>query len=451
MIQSLGNGMRRLFAHPLRLLVASFGLLIVTGTGLLLLPVSAQDGFSPSVTVALFTATSAVCVTGLALVDTGTSWSGFGQGVILALIQLGGLGIVTLATVVFLAISDRVGLKHLRALVAETGSDSPQGIARLVRTIVVVTLAMELIVAVLLGLRFVVTHDYSLDDALFHGVFHAVSAWNNAGFALYPDSMTGFVDDSFVLVVVSTAVVLGGIGFPVLRGLWRFGLDVRRWSLHMKLMVSGTLVLLAIGMAAFLAFEWSNPATFGDLAVRDKVAAGLFQSVQPRTAGFNAVDTGDLSEESILVSIALMFIGGGSASTAGGIKVTTFALLAFVMWAEVRGNQDVTVFRRRIPSTVQRQALTVSLATLGIATGATFAFLLVSETGLVASVFEVVSALGTVGLSMGDIDYGNDVSKVLMSVLMFVGRLGPLTLASALAARSIPSLIRYPEDRPLIG
>jgi Trk-type K+ transport system membrane component len=246
-------------------------------------------------------------------------------------------------------------------------------------------------------------------------------------------------------------VVLGGIGFPVLRGLWRFGFDSRRWSLHMKLMVSATAVLLAVGLSAFLAFEWSNPATFGELPLHNKVAAGLFQSVQPRTAGFNAVDMSSLSEESILVTIALMFIGGGSASTAGGIKVTTFALLAFVMWAEIRGNQDVTVFRRRIPTAIQRQALTVSLATLGIATGATFAFLVVSDTGLVAGVFEVVSALGTVGLSMGGIDYGNDISKVLMSVLMFVGRVGPLTLASALAARSIPSLIRYPEDRPLIG
>ena len=447
MMQLIG----RMFAHPLRLLIASFGALIAIGTSLLLVPASTQDGSAPSVWVALFTATSAVCVTGLSLVDTGTHWSGFGQGVILVLMQLGGLGIVTLATVVFLAISERVGLKHLRALVAETGTDSPQGIARLVRSIVVVTLLFEFVVAVLLGLRYFFAHDYALDDAVFHGVFHAVSAWNNAGFALYGDSVMGFVDDSFLLVVISTAVVLGGIGFPVLRGLWRFGFDVRRWSLHMKLMVSVTAVLVSLGMAAFLAFEWSNPATFGELAVHDKVAAGLFQSVQPRTAGFNAVDTGSLSEESILVTIALMFIGGGSASTAGGVKVTTFALLAFVMWAEVRGNPDVTVFRRRIPTTVQRQALTVSLATLGIATGATFAFLLVSETGLVASVFEVVSALGTVGLSMGDIDYGNDASKVLMSVLMFVGRLGPLTLATALAARSIPSLIRYPEDRPLIG
>jgi trk system potassium uptake protein TrkH len=451
MIRSFGRVLRRIFAHPLRLLAASFALLIAAGTVLLLLPISTQSGFSPSAAVALFTATSAVCVTGLTLVDTGSYWSGFGQGVILLLIQLGGLGIVTLATVVFLAISERVGLKHLRALVAETGTDSPQGIARLVRSIVLVTLLLELVVAVLLGLRFFFGHDYALDDALFHGLFHGISAWNNAGFALYGDSAMRFVDDSFVLVVISTAVVLGGIGFPVLRGLWRFGFDSRRWSLHMKLMVSATAVLLAVGLSAFLAFEWSNPATFGELPLHNKVAAGLFQSVQPRTAGFNAVDMSSLSEESILVTIALMFIGGGSASTAGGIKVTTFALLAFVMWAEIRGNQDVTVFRRRIPTAIQRQALTVSLATLGIATGATFAFLVVSDTGLVAGVFEVVSALGTVGLSMGGIDYGNDISKVLMSVLMFVGRVGPLTLASALAARSIPSLIRYPEDRPLIG
>jgi Trk-type K+ transport system membrane component len=263
--------------------------------------------------------------------------------------------------------------------------------------------------------------------------------------------MTAFVDDPFILLVLASAVVLGGIGFPVLQGLWRHGLRFAQWSMHMKLMISGTAVLLVIGVVGFLAFEWSNPDTFGELSVGHKFAAGVFQSVQPRTAGFNAVDTGSLGEESLLMTIALMFIGGGSASTAGGIKVTTFALLAFVMWAEARGDQDVTIFKRRIPTSVQRQALTVSLATLGIATAATFALLVVSDTGLVAGVFEVVSALGTVGLSVGGVDYGNDLSKVLMSVLMFVGRLGPLTIASALAARSLPSLIRYPEDRPLIG
>ena len=451
MLHRLGRWVVSVVAHPLRLLATSFLVLIAGGTALLMLPIAAQDGFSPTLATALFTATSAVCVTGLTIVDTATSWSGFGQGIILLLIQLGGLGIVTLATVVFLAISSRVGSLHIRALAAETGVDSLSNIARLVRTIVVVTLVFEAVVAVLLGMRLFVSYDYSPIDSLYHGVFHAVSAWNNAGFALYTDNMSSFLRDPLMLSVLSFAVVLGGIGFPVLRGFWRHRFAVGKWSLHMKLMVSATAVLLVIGMTGFVFFEWSNARTFGPLSVVEKFFAGFFQSVQPRTAGFNAVDTGSLTEESTLVTIALMFIGGGSASTAGGIKVTTFALLAFVMWAEIRGNQDVSLFKRRVPTAVQRQAVTISLATLGIATAATFALLVVSNTNLVSAVFEVVSALGTVGLSMGDVDYENNVAQVLVSVLMFVGRLGPLTLASALAARSIPSVIRYPEDRPLIG
>lgn len=451
MLHRLGRSVVGVVAHPLRLLAASFLMLIAGGTALLMLPIASQEGVSTPLSTALFTATSAVCVTGLTVVDTSTSWSGFGQGVILLLIQLGGLGIVTLATVVFLAISNRVGLLHIRALAAETGVDSLSNIARLVRTIVAVTLALEALVAVLLGARFFFSYDYSIIDSLYHGVFHAVSAWNNAGFALYSDNLSLFVGDPMILSVLSFAVVLGGIGFPVLRGFWLHRFAVGKWSLHMKLMVSVTAVLLVVGMTGFLFFEWSNARTFGSLSVVEKFFAGFFQSVQPRTAGFNAIDTGSLTEESTLVTIALMFIGGGSASTAGGIKVTTFALLAFVMWAEIRGNQDVSLFKRRVPTTVQRQAITIALASLGIAAAATFALLVVSDTSLVSAVFEVVSALGTVGLSMGGIDYESDTAKVLVSVLMFVGRLGPLTLASALAARSIPSVIRYPEDRPLIG
>jgi potassium uptake TrkH family protein len=451
MLQRLSRWVVGIVTHPLRLLVASFAVLIGSGTALLMLPIAAQHDFSPTVATALFTATSAVCVTGLTVVDTATSWSGFGQGVILLLIQLGGLGIVTLATVVFLAISNRVGSLHVRALAAETGVDSLSGIARLVRTIVLVTLAFEVLFAIVLGAHFFLSYNYSAADSVYHGLFHAVSAWNNAGFSLYTDNMSSFVRDPLVLTMLSLAVILGGIGFPVLRGFWRHRFAVGQWSLHMKLMVSATVVLLAVGMAGFVAFEWSNSRTFGSLSVSEKLFAGLFQSVQPRTAGFNAVDTGALSEESLVVTIALMFIGGGSASTAGGIKVTTFALLAFVMWAEIRGNQDVSLFKRRVPNAVQRQAVTISLATVGIATASTFALLVVSDTGLVSGVFEVVSALGTVGLSVGDIDYESDSAQVLVSALMFIGRLGPLTLASALAARSIPSLFRYPEDRPLIG
>jgi trk system potassium uptake protein len=437
--------------NPLRLLAIAFGFLILVGAGLLRLPMSTSSEASPSFLDALFTSTSAVCVTGLTVVDTSVHWSGFGQFVILLLIQFGGLGIVTLATLAFMLLSDRVGLVHMQALAAETGADSLSGVRRLVRIIVGTTLACEAIIALLLAARFWWTYDMAFGKGLLHGVFHSISAWNNAGFSLYDDSMTQFVTDPMISVVVCVAVIFGGIGFPVLRGLWQHRLRLNQWSLHMRLTVMTTGVLLAIGFFGFLIFEWTNVETFGALSVPEKANAAFFQGVQPRTAGFNSVDTASLSDESLLVTLALMFIGGGSASTAGGVKVATFALLAYVMWAEIRGDSDVTVFNRRVPSTVIRQAVTVALAGVGVVAVSTLALSVTGDYGLVKSAFETISALSTVGLSVGVADADNTWSEIILIVLMYIGRLGPITLATALALRTQPNLFRYPEDRPLIG
>lgn len=442
---------RWLSANPLRLLPIAFATLITVGTVVLWLPVSKADGQNISVIEALFTATSAVCVTGLTVVDTATAWSGFGQTVIAILIQLGGLGIVTLVSVAILLVSDRIGITHTRALAAEVGVDTTSSISALVRRIVITTLVFEVFFATVLALRFHYAHGYNAWTSLTHGFFHSISAWNNAGFALRTDNMMGFASDVFVLVSLSTAVILGGIGFPVLQTFVRHRLHWTRWSLHAKLMVVATGALLLVGFAGFLAFEWSNPATLGALSPQDRVSGAFFLSVQPRTAGFNAVDTAGLSEESIVVSIVMMFIGGGSASTAGGIKVTTFALLAFVMWAEIRGDRDVNVFKRRIPESVQRLALTVSLAGVGILTVSTLALMVIGDGGLATSAFEAVSALSTVGLSTGLSAEQGAVGQLLLTLLMFAGRLGPVTLATAITMRSRPNLYRYPTDQPLIG
>lgn len=442
---------RWLGANPLRLLPAAFATLIAIGTLLLSLPVSRARGQSISVVEALFTATSAVCVTGLTVVDTATAWSGFGQMVILLLIQLGGLGIVTLVSVAILLVSDRIGITHARALAAEVGVDTFSSISKLVRRIVITTLVFEAVFAVALALRFHYAHGFDAWTSFAHGVFHSISAWNNAGFALYSDSMMGFASDVFVLVAISVAVILGGIGFPVLQTIAIRRFRWRSWGLHAKLMVSATAALLLVGFVGFLAFEWSNPETLGALDPGDRVSGALFLSAQPRTAGFNAVDTAGLSEESIVVSIVLMFIGGGSASTAGGIKVTTFALLAFVMWAEIRGDRDVNVFKRRIPESVQRLALTIGLAGVGILTASTLALMVVGDGGLAVSAFEAVSALSTVGLSTGLSAEQGGVGQVLLTLLMFAGRLGPVTLATAITLRRRPNLYRYPTDQPLIG
>jgi len=263
--------------------------------------------------------------------------------------------------------------------------------------------------------------------------------------------MIQFVTDPIVSVTISVAVILGGIGLPVLRGFGQHRLHVERWSLHMKLTVVATGVLLVIGFFGFLIFEWTNTKTFGSLSVVDKTNAAFFQSVQPRSGGFSSIGTQALSDESLLVSLALMFIGGGSASTAGGVKVATFALLAYVMWAEIRGDSDVTVFKRRVPSTVVRQAVTVALAGVGVVAVSTLALSITGDYGLVNSAFEAISALSTVGLSVGVSSSDNTLSELILVALMYIGRLGPITLAAALALRTQPNLFRYPEDRPLIG
>jgi len=454
LVPSLNLAIRRLLrrlGNPTRVLIATFAGLIAVGTLLLWLPVSAAAGRRTGLVDALFTSTSAVCVTGLSVVDTETHWSGFGKVVILLLIQLGGLGIVTLATVVFLTLSDRIGIGHLRALSAEIGVEGFHDLSRLVRLIVVLTLASEAFFATVLALRFWITYDYGIGRALAHGTFHAVSAWNNAGFALYSDNLNRFVTDPVVTFAICGAIVIGGLGFPVLRVIGRHRLRVDRWSLHAKLTVATTVVLLAAGTLAFLLFEWENAETMGSLAIHEKVNASIFQGVQPRTAGFNSVDVGSLEDESLLTTMVLMFIGGGSASTAGGMKVTTFALLGFVMWAEVRGDRDVTVFRRRMPEAVQRQALTVALAGVGLVVAATVALISTHDFGLEASAFEAISALGTVGLSTGVTGAYEATGKLVLVGLMFLGRLGPITLAAALVLRSRPNLYRFPEDRPLIG
>jgi potassium uptake TrkH family protein len=425
--------------------------MIGIGTILLLIPQATASGRKTSFLDALFTATSAVCVTGLSVVDTATHWTGFGKGVILFLIQIGGLGIVTVVSIGILLVADRIGLSHTRILAADLRTDSYSSVGKLVRNLVLTTLAFEAVFAAILTARFFFAHDYELSTAVVHGVFHSISAWNNAGFALYTDNFMGFATDWFLSIAVCLAVIIGGIGFPVLRTLAIHRLNWRRWPLHSKLMLSTTAALLVSGTLFFLAFEWSNSRTLGALPESARLHSAFFHSVQTRTAGFNSVDMAGLNEESLLVSTFLMFIGGGSASTAGGIKVTTFALLAFVIWAEIRGNRDVNMFGRRISEEVQRQALTVALVGVGVLATSTLALMAVGDASLTAAAFEAVSALSTVGLSTGVTAEEGSLTRIILVILMFIGRLGPVVLATAIVLRSRSNMFRLPSERPLIG
>ena len=442
---------RSLFQHPARLITGAFAGTIAAGTLLLMVPLAAEGPGGSSFGQAAFTATSAVTVTGLAVVDTPSHWSAFGTGVILFLIQLGGIGIMTLASLVLVGISGRVGLRQRLVAQQEVGVLTLGEVRSVVRAVLIITAAVEAIVAIVLTTWFTTRYDESFLDALWLGVFHAVSSFNNAGFALWSDSLIRFVSDPVVNVTVMVAIVLGGLGVPVLGELFRDRLHWSRWTLHTKLVLTTSAGLLLAGWILVCAFEWTNAATMGPLSIPESLLSGLFQSVTSRTAGFNTLDVGGMREATWLVTSALMFIGAAPASTAGGIKVTTFAMLGFVILSELRGDKDVTLFARRIPGVAQRQALAIALIGVGVVFGATLFITEVSGLGIGPILFEVTSAFGTVGLSTGITAGVTTAGQVMLVLIMFAGRVGPLTVGTALALRSRDRRFRLPEERPLIG
>lgn len=442
---------RRRLRRPAQLVIGSFAGAITVGTLLLWLPAArAEEGSAPFLT-ALFTATSAVCVTGLIVVDTPSYWSGFGEVVILALIQLGGFGFMTFASLLGLLVSRRLGLSsrlnpevHMKTVGSGDLRSVLLGVAR-------ISVACQSVVALLLTVRFVVTYEEAPVRAAYLGLFHAVSAFNNAGFALYTDSLVGFATDAWIILPITAAVILGGLGFPVLYELAREYRGARRLSLHTKLVLSSTAFLLIMGTLFVTANEWRNEATLGALDLRGKVLSGFTQAVMPRTAGFNTVNIEDMRESSWLGMDVLMFIGGAPAGTAGGIKVTTFAVLFFVIWSEARGNPDVNVFDRTIGHRAQAQALTVALLGIGCVVAGTWSILELTDLPTDEVLFEVVSAFGTVGLSTGITAGLPAAAQAVLIVLMFVGRLGPVTLVAGLALRESSGSRGYPEGRPIIG
>jgi potassium uptake TrkH family protein len=447
----LDGARRALRLHPAQAVVAGFAAAVLVGTGLLLLPVSKAGPGGAGVLEAFFTATSAVCVTGLIVVDTPTYWSGFGQVVILVLIQVGGFGIMTLASLLGLLVSKRLGLRARISAATETKSMKLGEVRTVVMGVAAISLATEVVVGLVLTARFVLGYGEPLGRALWLGTFHSVSAFNNAGFALYSDSLVRFVADPWICVPIAASVIVGGLGFPVLLELRRHYRRPSRLTMHSKVTLVGTAALLVAGALFMLVAEWSNPATLGSLDLRGKLLAGFFHGVMPRTAGFNSLDVAAMNTGTWLGTDVLMFIGGGSAGTAGGIKVTTFFLLLFVIVSEVRGDEDTTVFHRRIPVAAQRQALSVALLGVAAVVGPSIVFALTTPFSLDEVLYEVVSAFATVGLSTGITADLPVPHQLVLVLLMFLGRLGPVTLATALALRQRERLYRLPEERPVIG
>ncbi|MBX9614274.1 MAG: hypothetical protein K2X25_01645 [Caulobacteraceae bacterium] len=442
---------RPILDHPTRIVPLAFLATIVVGTILLLLPFSSTDGQVAPFLTALFTATSAVCVTGLIVVDTATYWTPFGQGVIMALFQVGGFGIMAGATLLGLMITRRMRLGRQLAVQTETKSLTLGDVKSVLATLLVVTVLFELLVAAVIIVRLHTTYGEPWGAAIWNGLFHAVSAFNNAGFSTYSDNLVRFALDPVILLPLAVAIIVSGLGFPVITELrtgWR---RPDAWSVHARLTVYGTVGLLLAGFLAVLIAEWNNTATIGDFTVGGKALNAFTHSVMSRTAGFNTVDVGQMRPETLLFTNGLMLIGGGSAGTAGGIKVTTFLLLGFVVWAEIRGRSDVTVFRRRICPDVQRQALAVVLMAVGLVGLATLAILSMTTFPLDRVLFEVISAFATVGLSTGITADLPPAAQLILIALMFIGRVGTITVAAALALRTRHVPYRYPEERPIVG
>jgi len=437
--------------HPAQVVVLAFAVAVAVVTVALSAPVATRAGVAAPFRTALFTAVSSVCVTGLTVQDTASYWSPFGQGVILVGFQVGGFGIMTLASLLGLLVSRRLRLRTRLLAQAETRSLDLGEVRRVVRGVALVSGSVEAMLTLVLFLRLWLGHGESPGRAGYLGLFHAVSAFNNAGFVLWSDNFLRFATDPWFLLPVMAGVLLGGLGFPVLFELRRELRRPRDWSLHTKVTLLTTGLFVVGGWLAITLFEWGNAATLGRLHGPGRVLAGFFQGVVPRTAGFNTIDIAAMKQPSVLVTDVLMFVGGGTASTAGGIKVTTFMILLFAIMAEARGDDTVDAFGRRIPGAVVRQALTVALLSVAVVAAGTLALLAISGLDLSRVLFEAVSAFSTVGLTTGITATLPPAAHYVLIVLMYVGRVGPATLAAALALRGRHRLYRFPEERPVVG
>ena len=438
----------RALLAPVRLVPLAFAAVIVFGTALLMLPIAHPGEVQPL--VAAFTAVSATCITGLTVVDTATYWTPFGKGVIMLLTQMGGFGIMSAATLLALAVRGRIDLSSSLVTQTEKQTRTLGEVARVIKRIAIMMFGVEFVVGVWLTGRFLF-RGYELFDSVLYGFFYACMAFTNAGFAPDTASLMGYVSDPFIMWPIMIAVVVGSLGYPVVFELSQSWRRPDTWSVHTRLTFYGFMLLLVLGTLSFAVFEWRNNGTLGQLDTMGKINGALAGGVMPRSAGFNAVDYGRITDESTVVTIVLMFIGGGSAGTSGGLKVSTFFLLAFVILSEVRGEPEVTVAHRSIGAHTVRQALTVALLSLGAVIGGSVVMVWITNLPLVQVLFDVTSAFGTCGLSMGITPSLPPAGQILLMLLMFIGRVGTVTVASALALRTRHRHYHLPEERPIVG
>jgi trk system potassium uptake protein len=448
-----------------QLIAAAFTAIILLGTFLLMLPMATNSGTITNFFDALFTATSAVTVTGLTTVDTATHWSTAGHVIISLLIQIGGFGIIGFATLVGFLIEGRISLKNRISATSESSATKQPDVKTLLKNIAKLMLFFQLVLFAFLAVRMFTEYGYSLDKALAHGAFQAISAFNQAGFALYTDSLMGFAGDGWIIVPILIISTMAGFGFPVLAEI-RDRLKLRlyvlagkaadytmpsQWSLNSRIILWASLILLILGSLGVAVSEWSNPATLGAMDPVQKIFASFFTSSMTRSTGLNIIETADMYTSTWLGMDILMFIGGGSASTAGGIKIGTAVVLFYIVYTEIRGDAAVNVGNRRLPRSMQRQALTIVTLYSLVILGALFVLRFTTDFTLDQLLFEIISATGTVGLSTGITPDLPEFGKFLLTVLMLFGRLGPIVVATSLALRKTKRHYELPRERPLIG
>jgi trk system potassium uptake protein TrkH len=437
--------------RPVQILVIGFALVILIGACILTLPIASSEGVSTPFIDALFTSTTSVCVTGLVTVDTGTHWSYFGKTVIMILIQVGGLGFMTFATLISLIIGKKITLQERLVMAEAMNTFSLQGLVKLAKYILLFTFSVEGIGALLLSIVFI--PEFGIGKGIYYSIFHAVSAFCNAGIDLIGQfrSITPYAENSIIVLTIGALIVFGGLGFTVWYEIFDYR-KKRKLSLHAKLVLTVTAILIVGGAILMFLFEFNNPATMQPMTVKGKFLSSLFASITPRTAGYNSISTTDMSPAGRFLTIILMFIGGSPGSTAGGIKTTTAGILIMTVISVIRGREDTEVYERRISKDIIYKGLTISVIGLFLVMVVTM-ILSITEVGASIEyiIYEVTSAFGTVGLTLGLTTKLTTIGKVVIVFTMFCGRVGPLTIALALTRNHSGNTIKYPEDKILVG
>ncbi|HKL74493.1 MAG TPA: TrkH family potassium uptake protein [Halanaerobiales bacterium] len=433
---------------PAQILVAGYFTVILTGTILLSLPMATTATGSLGFIDSLFTSTSATCVTGLIVVNTSSAFTVFGQVVIMLLIQIGGLGIMSMSTLMAFLIGKKISLKERLVIQQDLNQFGISGLVRLIQYVLGFTLIIEGAGAIFMFTKLI--HEYKIVKAIYYSIFHAVSAFNNAGFDLFGNSLVGFTGSIIMNFAVMILIILGGIGFGVLTESTndkRFG----KSSLQSKIVVIMTLILLVVGFLVLLALEFNNPETMGKLPFGEKILSAMFLSVTPRTAGFNTLPTNALRSSSLFFIIILMFIGASPGSTGGGIKTTTFGIMVITMWNKIIGKKDIEIYNRRIDEEDVLKAMAITLLAMALIVLITIVLTITESKPFLDILFETVSAFGTVGLSTGVTPTLSKIGRILIIMTMFAGRVGPLTLAVAFAERQRKGIYHYPKEKIMVG